>query len=271
MDTNGTVTPAWVGGGTADHAGWTVTDAPPPQGVTSDLVSLTNETSGAMSSLSSTDPGAHPTLDVSTAASTSTLDLSTHLSTLDLSTSTEPSTLDLSSATDLSTLDLSTQDPNSTSTTADSVTDLIHSTAQTLQDLNSTLISKLQQAITTDWTQEPTAPAAPEVTTGSEGLLSSDWTVDPLTTHTVTDKPRLTSMQIWFTITGSIVLAVIVLFCINACIQCKLCEKVAKTLKRRNHMAETEKRSHKDRDLMYGGLQEHADTHTHMFLHVHHI
>ena len=46
------------------------------------------------------------------------------------------------------------------------------------------------------------------------------------------DKPKFSSMEIWFIATGSVILAVIVLFCINTCIQCQLLEKIAKKYKR---------------------------------------
>ena len=90
-----------------------------------------------------------------------------------------------------------------------------------------------------------------------------------LSTAIPTENPKFSSMEIWFIATGSVILAVIVLFCINTCIQCQLFQKISKKFKRRNQMAELEKRCHKDRDLMFGGHHESINTHTHMFLHVH--
>lgn len=130
---------------------------------------------------------------------------------------------------------------------------LLERTTEILDRLNSTLITNMHSFFsqsTTGITDEQD---------NSENVT----TVPP-------DKPRFSSMQIWFIITGSIILAVIVLFCINTCIQCKLFDKIAKSYKRRNQMADLEKRSHRDRDAMYGTHNDHINAHhTHLFLHVH--
>ena len=128
---------------------------------------------------------------------------------------------------------------------------ILKGTTQTLSRFNSTLIRSILNL--TDTTIETNAD-------NDHSLLS---------TELPTDKPKFSSMEIWFIATGSVILAVIVLFCINTCIQCQLFEKIAKKFKRRNQMAELEKRSHKDRDLICGGHQDHANTHTHLFLHIH--
>ena len=90
---------------------------------------------------------------------------------------------------------------------------------------------------------------------------------DDLNVTTATlEEAKFSDMEIWFIATGSIILAVIVLFCINTCIQCQVFEKLFKCFKRRNQMAQIERRSRKDLEQMYG-QNEDQKTRTHMLLH----
>lgn len=77
--------------------------------------------------------------------------------------------------------------------------------------------------------------------------------------------PRFSSMEIWFIATGSVILAVIVLFCLNACIHCKVCEKVSRCFRHRNHMTRVERRVHTDLEAKYD--KDESKTRTHLFLH----
>ena len=80
------------------------------------------------------------------------------------------------------------------------------------------------------------------------------------------DEAKFSDMEIWFIATGSVILAVIVLFCINTCIQCQGFEKLFKCFKRRNQMAQIERRSRKDMEQKYGQNDD-QKTRTHMLLH----
>lgn len=102
----------------------------------------------------------------------------------------------------------------------------------------------------------------------TQGEMSSVTVSDAYvpTTETPIAKAKFSNMEIWFIATGSVILAVIVLFCINTCIQCKVCEKVFKCFKRRNQMADIERRSHRDFEASYGAQDDSKSTTTHMFL-----
>lgn len=144
-------------------------------------------------------------------------------------------------------LDLNTSDPADEGNTSQ----VLARTSQILDSLKSTFMTEIANFNNT------TVP------------ITGDNDLSVLSTPVPVENPRFSSMEIWFIATGSVILAVIVLFCINTCIQCQLFEKISKKFKRRNQMVELEKRCHKDRDLMFGGHHENINTHTHMFLHVH--
>ena len=123
---------------------------------------------------------------------------------------------------------------------------------------NSTLLEKITTIVygTTEETIIANVNDAVNVTT-DDGLD---------VTTAARDEAKFSDMEIWFIATGSIILAVIVLFCINTCIQCQVFEKLFKCFKRRNQMAQIERRSRKDMEQMYG-QNEDQKTRTHMLLH----
>ena len=124
---------------------------------------------------------------------------------------------------------------------------------------NSTLLEKITTIVygaTEDRTVIATVTSAVNVTTD----------IDTDVTTAALDEAKFSDMEIWFIATGSVILAVIVLFCINTCIQCQVFEKLFKCFKRRNQMAQIERRSHKDMEQKYGQNDE-PKTRTHMLLH----
>ena len=107
--------------------------------------------------------------------------------------------------------------------------------------------------------------------TTSDGMISDPITgagpdLNLTTSESILSQPKFSDMEIWFIATGSVVLAVIVLFCINTCIQCGVFEKLFKCFERRNQMAQIERRSRKDLEFKHGHPDDHKTT-THMFIH----
>ena len=102
--------------------------------------------------------------------------------------------------------------------------------------------------------------------TVSGPITGTDRGLNLTTMETISNQAKFSDMEIWFIATGSVILAVIVLFCINTCIQCQVFEKLFKCFKRRNQMAQIERRSHRDLELKYGHPDDHKTT-THMFIH----
>ncbi len=126
--------------------------------------------------------------------------------------------------------------------------------------LNDTIVSSVASILESILT---TAPPSVGVTNGTDS-----WLTDSVSTaETPPIEKGFSNMQKWFIATGSIILTVIVLFCLNCCIQYKVCEKVARKFQRHNQMVEMERRSHADRDKRFGYHDDHASTRTHVFLH----
>ncbi len=104
------------------------------------------------------------------------------------------------------------------------------------------------------------------ITTATADLEQTEIDFNLTTISVSVAKPKFSDMEIWFIATGCVILAVIVLFCINACIQCRVFEKLSKCFRLRNHaMVQNERRSHKDLEAKYN--QDDKKTSTHLFLH----
>ena len=125
---------------------------------------------------------------------------------------------------------------------------------------NSTLLEKITTIVYGATEDQKTVIA----TVTSAVNVTTD--IDTDVTTGALDEAKFSDMEIWFIATGSVILAVIVLFCINTCIQCQVFEKLFKCFKRRNQMAQIERRSHKDMEQKYGQNDE-QKTRTHMLLH----
>ena len=124
---------------------------------------------------------------------------------------------------------------------------------------NSTLLASIQPGV-----KEPNGimPNGTEVY-----FIRTNSDADLATTAISHASSGLSSMEKWFIATGSIIIAVIILFCLNTCIEYRgLFQKLLKRFRRRNEMVETEKRCHRDRELLGGRLFDDSKTQTHIFL-----
>ena len=135
-----------------------------------------------------------------------------------------------------------------------------HLSSEARKVVNSTLLNSIQ----------------PDVSRSFTGIMSNatkgysiltDTNMDLVTTEIPHVTNGLSSMEKWFIATGSVIIAVIILFCLNTCIQYRgIFQKFFKRFQRRNEMVESEKRCHRDRELLGGGLGDDTKTQTHIFL-----
>ena len=127
---------------------------------------------------------------------------------------------------------------------------------------NSTILNSIQPD-----TSQSSIGIMSNVTKGYSFITNNN-NLDLVTTEIPIVSNGLSSMEKWFIATGSVIIAVIIVFCLNACIQYRrLFQKFFKRFHRRNEMVESEKRCHRDRDLLGGGLGDDKGTQTHIFLH----
>ena len=148
---------------------------------------------------------------------------------------------------------------------------ILDNTASKTEDNTATLLSQIRK-LTNSTLLYSIQPGMNEpsgiMSNGTEAyLIRTNSNVDLATTAIPYANTGLSSMEKWFIATGSIIIAVIILFCLNTCIEYRgLFQKLLKRFRRRNEMVEMEKRCHRDRELLGGRLFDDSKTQTHIFL-----
>lgn len=134
-----------------------------------------------------------------------------------------------------------------------------------LTEANSTFLNSVQSNTSTPLL--PISGIMPNAT-DSYFPLTSSTQHSRTTAIPQTEMTGLNSMEKWFIATGSIIIAVIILFLLNICIQYRaLFQKFFLRFRRRNEMVDAEKRCHRDRELLGGGAHsDDSKTQTHIFL-----